>query len=83
MLTYKVLVPLELVAQDRAVCRDEDGAAEDDRMVDADGGEEGEGGAPEGEGDGEEEEGEGADVGAAHARRQEHAVVVLGSKRRF
>ena len=39
--------------------------------------------APEGEGDGEEEEGEEADVGAAHARRQEDAVVVLGLKRRL
>ena len=79
--TYEVRVPLELVAQGGAVCRDEDGA--EDVVVAADGGEEGEGGAPEGEGDGEEEEGEGADVGAAHARRQEDAVVVLGLKRRL
>ena len=47
----------------------------------ADAGEEEEGGVPEGERDGEEEEGEVRQVGAADARGEEDAVVVLGESR--
>ena len=74
--TSQVRVSLELVVEDGAVCGDEDGAAEGQGVV-AHAGEEEERGVPEGERHGEEEEGEEAHVGAADARVEHDAVVVL------